>query len=93
MVVGGGIGGLATAVGLLRAGWRVTILERAAEAGRVGAGLTMMANALRALGVHRVDPRRILREALPADILHGGAEVLAVHGDDRGAEVDVRTPV
>ncbi|MGA8116902.1 MAG: FAD-dependent oxidoreductase [Actinocatenispora sp.] len=29
VVVGGGIGGLATAVGLHRAGWQVTLLERA----------------------------------------------------------------
>ncbi|XTZ16913.1 hypothetical protein ACQSSU_05890 [Micromonospora echinospora] len=71
----------------------MTVLERAAEPGEVGAGLTMTADALRALGVHRVDLHRILWGALPADILHGGAEVLAVRGDDHGAEVDVRAPV
>ncbi|NUS56730.1 MAG: NAD(P)-binding protein, partial [Streptomycetaceae bacterium] len=27
-VVGGGIGGLAAAIGLLRAGWEVTVFER-----------------------------------------------------------------
>ncbi|SCF11829.1 2-polyprenyl-6-methoxyphenol hydroxylase [Micromonospora viridifaciens] len=49
VVVGGGIGGLATAVALRRRGWRVTVLERAGELGEVGAGLTLMANALRGL--------------------------------------------
>ncbi|MBY8870357.1 FAD-dependent monooxygenase [Micromonospora sp. PLK6-60] len=49
IVVGGGIGGLAAAVALHRHGWRVTVLERAAVAGEVGAGLSLMANGLRAL--------------------------------------------
>ena len=49
IVVGAGIGGLAAAVALHRTGWRVTVLERAAEPGEVGAGLTLMANALRGL--------------------------------------------
>ena len=49
VVVGGGIGGLAAALALHRRGWRVTVLERAAELREVGAGLTLMANALRAL--------------------------------------------
>ncbi|WP_097869153.1 FAD-dependent oxidoreductase [Streptomyces sp. rh34] len=35
-VVGAGIGGLATAVGLRRAGWTVTVLERRAELERYG---------------------------------------------------------
>ena len=50
VVVGGGIGGLAAAVALRRVGWRVTVLERAAGFGEVGAGLSLWPNALRALG-------------------------------------------
>ncbi|MEV8441972.1 FAD-dependent monooxygenase [Actinosynnema sp. NPDC051121] len=50
VVVGGGIGGLAAAVALRRVGWRVSVLERAAGFGEVGAGLSLWPNALRALG-------------------------------------------
>ncbi|MFC0006564.1 FAD-dependent monooxygenase [Micromonospora siamensis] len=49
IVVGGGIGGLGAALALLRHGWQVTVLERAAEAQEIGAGLSLMANGLRAL--------------------------------------------
>ncbi|MEH0846034.1 FAD-dependent monooxygenase [Micromonospora sp. CPCC 205711] len=49
VVVGGGIGGLAAALALHRVGWRVTVLERAPELRELGAGLTLMANALRGL--------------------------------------------
>ncbi|MGY2057939.1 FAD-dependent monooxygenase [Nocardia gipuzkoensis] len=49
LIVGGGIGGLATAVAFLRQGWRVEVLERAAEIAEVGAGLSLWPNALRAL--------------------------------------------
>ncbi|WP_413450513.1 FAD-dependent monooxygenase [Georgenia phoenicis] len=49
VVVGGGIGGLAAAIALGRAGWDVTVLERSAEGGEIGAGLTVMANGQRAL--------------------------------------------
>lgn len=48
MVVGAGIGGLASAVGLRRAGWDVTVLERTARLGEVGAGLSLWSNALSA---------------------------------------------
>jgi 2-polyprenyl-6-methoxyphenol hydroxylase-like FAD-dependent oxidoreductase len=47
-VAGGGIGGLAAAIGLRRAGWAVTVLERAAEPGEVGAGWSFARNAVRA---------------------------------------------
>ncbi len=47
--MGGGIGGLAAAVALSRRGWDVTVLERAPEFTEVGAGLTLMPNALAAL--------------------------------------------
>lgn len=49
LIAGGGIGGLATAIALHRAGWQVEVLEQAAEFGDVGAGLTLWPNALRAL--------------------------------------------
>lgn len=48
-VIGGGIGGLAAAIGLLRTGWDVTVLERAASFGEIGAGMSQSPNALRAL--------------------------------------------
>ncbi|WP_238016644.1 FAD-dependent oxidoreductase [Dactylosporangium sp. AC04546] len=49
IVVGGGIGGLATAIGLGQRGWDVTVLERQPQLGAIGAGLSLWPNALRAL--------------------------------------------
>lgn len=49
VVAGGGIGGLAAAIALIRSGWQVEVLEQAPEFGEVGAGLTLWPNALRAL--------------------------------------------
>lgn len=48
-IVGAGIGGLSTAVGLQRAGAQVTVFERAAEVRAGGSGLSVFANGLRAL--------------------------------------------
>ena len=50
IVVGAGIGGVAAAVGLERAGWQVTVLERAPELGEVGAGISVWPSAVKALG-------------------------------------------
>jgi 2-polyprenyl-6-methoxyphenol hydroxylase-like FAD-dependent oxidoreductase len=49
IVVGGGIGGLTAAVALLRAGLEVRVFERAEELRAVGAGISIWANAVRAL--------------------------------------------
>ena len=49
LIVGGGIGGLASALALLRRGDEVTVFEQAAELREVGAGLTIAPNAARAL--------------------------------------------
>ncbi|MEV0241568.1 FAD-dependent monooxygenase [Streptomyces sp. NPDC050674] len=49
VIVGGGIGGLAAAIGLRRVGWQVTVVERASVLDDVGAGISLAANGLRAL--------------------------------------------
>jgi 2-polyprenyl-6-methoxyphenol hydroxylase-like FAD-dependent oxidoreductase len=49
VVVGGGIGGLAAAIGMRRVGWEVTVLERAPAFADVGAGISLHANGVRAL--------------------------------------------
>src|SRR5580692_3411784 len=49
VVIGAGIGGLAAGVALGRAGWTVTVLERALALEPVGSGLGIGPNALHAL--------------------------------------------
>ncbi|MER7468099.1 FAD-dependent monooxygenase [Streptomyces sp. NPDC097981] len=49
VVVGGGIGGLAAAIGMRRIGWEVTVVERAPVLEDAGAGISLAANGLRAL--------------------------------------------
>jgi 2-polyprenyl-6-methoxyphenol hydroxylase-like FAD-dependent oxidoreductase len=49
VIIGGGIGGLASALALSRAGWQVEVLERAPEFTEAGAGLSLWQNGLRAL--------------------------------------------
>lgn len=69
LIVGGGIGGLATALALSKAGRSVHVLERSAEFGEIGAGLQLAPNATRILarlGVmdeiakHAVYPSRLV---------------------------------
>ena len=55
LLIGAGIGGLATAQALLRLGHRVRVYEAAAELREIGAGVVLGANAMRALdelGLH-----------------------------------------
>jgi 2-polyprenyl-6-methoxyphenol hydroxylase-like FAD-dependent oxidoreductase len=49
VVVGAGLGGLASAIASARRGWEVTVLERRPEPAEAGAGIAMWPNALRAL--------------------------------------------
>src|SRR5437868_754556 len=49
IIVGSGIGGLSAAIALRRVGIDVTVYERAPELTEVGAGISLWANAVRAL--------------------------------------------
>lgn len=60
VVVGGGIGGLAAATGLRRAGFDVTVVERASSFQEVGAGIGLAPNATAAL--ERLGAARFLRD-------------------------------
>ncbi|MFE9690911.1 FAD-dependent monooxygenase [Micromonospora sp. NPDC005806] len=65
-VIGGGIGGLAAAIGLRVAGWEVTVLERSAALPETGTGLGIWPGAMRALdalGVGEEVRRRGRRQA------------------------------
>lgn len=55
VVVGGGLGGLAAALAMLRHGFQVTVLEQAPVLGEVGAGVQLSANATRVLSLLGLD--------------------------------------
>lgn len=86
LIVGAGIGGLACALALHRAGWQVQVLERAAELGEVGAGLTLSPNAMQAIRWLGVEQAMQTRLSLPpwqvAEDPKTGAEIgRLVRGD------------
>ena len=57
LVAGGGIGGIAAALALVRRGFKVKVLEQAAQLGEIGAGLQVGPNgfaAFDALGVGEI---------------------------------------
>ena len=49
LIAGGGLGGLAAALGAVRAGWQARLFEQAEEFGEVGAGIQLGPNAMRLL--------------------------------------------
>ncbi|AOR79573.1 FAD-dependent monooxygenase [Novosphingobium resinovorum] len=57
LVAGGGIGGLAAAIGLLRKGFEVEVFEGAQSFGEVGAGVTLAPNAMAGLQYLGLGPR------------------------------------
>ncbi|MEO6090718.1 MAG: FAD-dependent monooxygenase [Umezawaea sp.] len=66
LVVGGGIGGLATALSAARRGLPAHVVEQAAEFGEIGAGLQLGPNACRAL-----DALGVLDDVLPLAVRPG----------------------
>ena len=49
LIIGGGIGGLCAAIGLRQAGIEAIVYEQAERLDPIGAGLTLWANAIKAL--------------------------------------------
>lgn len=87
VIAGGGIGGLAAALGLAQAGCRVTVLEKAKTFGEIGAGIQLGPNvfhALKTLGV----AEQALSMAVYID------KLVMMDGIDgqKIAEIDVGTP-
>ncbi|MEU4160834.1 FAD-dependent monooxygenase [Actinoplanes sp. NPDC026670] len=77
LVVGGGIGGLAAALALTRAGRQVMVAEQAPQFAEIGAGLQLGPNAMRAfdrLGVHAavIDAAVLPARAVIRDAVTGG---------------------
>lgn len=96
IVVGAGIGGLASALALGREGYRVTLVEQAPQFGEVGAGVVLGSHAMRVLDRLGAGDRIRAINALPElshvlDMGSGrllsestfGAEAMAVYGIDR----------
>ncbi|HEY5877712.1 MAG TPA: FAD-dependent monooxygenase [Nakamurella sp.] len=77
-VVGGGIGGLATAIGLQRAGADVTVFERSEQPAVSGSGLSLFGNGLTALAALGLD-----RPAREIGAVSGGLGVDAPAGQRR----------
>lgn len=76
VIAGGGIGGLACALALARAGVSVDLLEQAGALGEVGAGLQLGPNAVRVLDEWGLIDQLHARAAFPEDLrvrdAHGG---------------------
>ncbi len=84
VVVGGGIGGLAAALGLARVGRSVTVLEKAPEFGEVGAGLQLGPNASRML-----DRLGVLNEVHRSAVFPNRLTMCDIHDGNQIAELDL----
>ena len=65
-VIGAGMGGLAAAAGLARAGLKVTVYEQATKFARLGAGIQIGCNAMKVLRAWDLEPRLRVRRSIRA---------------------------
>lgn len=88
LVVGGGIGGLTTAIGLRQVGAEVSLIEKSSAFSPVGAGITIQANAnavFQALGIF-LDPEDVISIG-KFRMINGKGQVL-LQGDSEALPVD-----
>lgn len=79
IVAGAGIGGLAAALALARAGQRVTVLERSAEFAPIGAGIQLGPNAMKVLASWDLQDALLAHACLP--------QAIAVHHAATGRSI------
>jgi salicylate hydroxylase len=79
IVAGAGIGGLAAALALARAGQRVTVLERSAEFASIGAGIQLGPNAMKVLARWGLQDALLAQACLP--------QAIAVHHAGTGRSI------
>jgi salicylate hydroxylase len=84
-IIGGGIGGLASAIALLDCGFRVHVYERAQALRAVGAGLTLSPNGLSSLAA--------IRPGLVEELRKAGSEVDRLTMSRSSGELIVSKPV
>jgi salicylate hydroxylase len=70
LVVGGGVGGLAAALGLARIGREVRVLEAAPEFSEIGAGIQLAPNATRALDALGVLDSMLDQAVFPRELVY-----------------------
>ena len=57
LITGGGIGGISTALSLIKHGFEVEVYEQASELMEIGAGIQLSANAMHVLLAHGLEPQ------------------------------------
>ena len=91
LVAGGGIGGLAAAVALMRRGFRVKVLERAPDLGEIGAGIQLGPNAFAALDALGIGERARGRAVYTDEIvMHDAIDETPVGRIETGAAFRTR---
>ena len=78
LVAGGGIGGLAAALAVSQAGWKVDLLEQSTEFGEFGAGIQLGPNAVRVLQSWGLTEalKAVAARPLRLEVRHAGSAAL-----------------
>lgn len=93
-IIGAGIGGMAAALGLARAGIRAKVYEQAPELGEVGAGISMSPNAMKGLRFLGVEDEvtRLANEPLDQYTRHYRTGEVLVNFDRRNTREEFGAP-